>query len=286
MAEENLPRAICLAIATAFVGALAAASVKYISSEINTHVMICTQYLICLLSLSPWIRKQQLNVFVTKRFSLHFFRAFVGWVGFYTYYYALSHIPLVDAGLLRNTAPLCVPFIVILWLKLPVEKSRWLGIIVGFIGVGIILKPSGEGLNLWHFVGFLSGLSLALSMVCTRQLAETEPSNQILFYYFFLSFLFSLPLAVPHLSDIPITLLPFLLFVGASIFITMNLYTRAYSLAPTSTLAPFSYFGVVFAGLLGWLIWDHTPDLLSLVGIALVVLGGILSLVFAQKQQI
>ena len=282
MATNKTALAVILAILTTLVGTLAAASAKHLADSVHPHLMVCTQYLICLLTLSPWLANHGVKGLATKKIKLHLLRGVSGWACFYTYYYALGKIPLVDASLLRNTAPLCVPFIVMFWLRYPISKSNWLGLAIGFMGIAVILKPSPDGMSWWHFVGFLSGVGLALSMVTTKELSLTESGNRILFYYFFISFVLSLPFAIYHWELVPLSQLPFLLFVGFSIFITMKLYTHAYGLAPTSILAPFSYFGVVFAGLLGWLIWEHVPDWYSLVGIVLVVLGGGITLVFSR----
>lgn len=286
MSSNNTAVAVTLAIVTTLVGSLAAASAKHISTAIHPHIMVCTQYLICLLTLTPWVISKRHTAFKTNRLGLHLFRGVVGWACFYTYYYALGKIPLVDASLLRNTAPLCVPFIVMIWLKHKISGANWIGILIGFLGVAIILKPSPQGMDVWHFVGFLSGVGLALSMVSTKELSATESGNTILLYYFLISLILSLPFAIYHWQPIQPKQLPFLALIGFSIFITMKLYTLAYSKAPTSLLAPFSYFGVVFAGLIGWLIWDHIPDMYSLIGIVLVISGGVITLAFSNRKPV
>lgn len=282
MSHNKTAIAVILAVLTTLVGTLAAASAKYLSDAVHPHLMVCTQYLICLLTMTPWLINHGFSALKTEKTGLHLLRGFSGWACFYTYYYALGKIPLVDASLLRNTAPLCVPFIVMFWLRYPISRSNWLGLAVGFLGVAIILKPTPEGMSIWHFIGFLSGVGLAMSMVTTKELSLTESSNRILFYYFLISFLLSLPFAIYHWEPVPLDKVPFLLFVGFSIFITMKLYTRAYGLAPTSILAPFSYFGVVFAGLFGWLIWNHVPDLFTFLGILLVMIGGAITLIYSK----
>ncbi|MCG8668936.1 MAG: DMT family transporter [Pseudomonadales bacterium] len=284
MTQNKTLIAVLLAILTTLVGTMAAASAKHISNGVHPHIMVCTQYLVCLLTLSPWIFNHGRSAFKSERKGLHLVRGLSGWACFYTYYYALGKIPLVDASLLRNTAPLCVPFIVMFWLNHRITRSNWIGILIGFLGVAIILKPSPEGMNSWHFIGFLSGVGLALSMVTTKELSNTESGNEILFYYFLISFFLSLPFAIYHWQPVETGQIPFLLFIGFSIFITMKIYTLAYSKAPTSLLAPFSYFGVVFAGLFGWMFWGHVPDALSLLGILLVIVGGVTTLVFSGKK--
>ncbi len=281
--SAGLGKAVLFAILSPLVATLAAATVKYLTTYMSVGVIVLVQYAICLLTLAPWLRRAGWNGLQTLHWKTHLIRGLSGWLCFYSYFIALQHIPLVEASLLRNTAPICVPFLVWFLTRSAVTWPKLLGILTGFAGVVLILHPEGSSISLWHGVGFISGITLALSMVYTRELASTESSNLILFYYFLISTVMSLPLAAINLTPIPFHTLPFLAFVGVSIYITMQLYTIAYSGAPTNTLAPFSYFGVVFAGILGWLFWDQIPELRSLVGMACVIAGGVITLLIRDK---
>jgi len=276
--QTNIRTAAVFALLTSLVASMAAAATKYLTALMDASVVVCIQYLICLLTLTPWIIQSGVKGIATKVPRAHLIRGLAGWACFYTYYVAISKIPLMDASLLRNTAPLCVPFFGFLLFRNRIGVQGIVGILVGFAGVMFILKPEGASISLWHGVGFLSGVTLALSMIYTRELAHTEPSNRILFYYFLISLLLSIPLALYKAEPIPFTALPPLLFVGLSIFITMKLYNHAYANAPASTIAPLTYFGVIFAGVFGWLFWDQIPDAKSLVGMLLIVTGGIMAI--------
>lgn len=276
--QTNLKIASLYAILTSLVASIVAATTKYLTGMMDASVVVCIQYLICLITLSPWLARVGKQGLVTAVPGRHLLRGIAGWACFYTYYLAIDNIPLVDASLLRNTAPICVPFLAYLLFGNRIGLLGITGIALGFGGVMLILKPENASFSLWHGVGLLSGVTLSLSMIYTRELAQSEPSNRILFYYFATSLVLSTPLAIVHFEPIPVTAWPALLFVGLSIFITMKLYNHAYAHAPANSIAPLTYFGVVFAGLLGWLFWDHIPDIKSLGGMVLVVLGGILAI--------
>lgn len=279
----RLATAVLFAILSPLVATLAAAAVKYLSAYMSVGFVVLVQYGICLLILSPWIRKVGKTGLKTLHWKAHLIRGVSGWLCFYSYFLALKNIPLVEASLLRNTAPICVPFLVYLLTGAGIGLTKIIGILTGFAGVILILHPEGAQISLWHGVGFVSGLTLAMSMVFTRQLASTESANLILFYYFLISTVMSVPLALVDLASIPLHTIPLLIFVGLSIFLTMHLYTIAYANAPTNTLAPFSFFGVVFAGLLGWLLWDQVPDQRSLIGMGCVIAGGLITLLVRDK---
>jgi drug/metabolite transporter (DMT)-like permease len=73
-------------------------------------------------------------------------------------------------------------------------------------------------------------------------------------------------------------------YIGVAIYFVLELYTRAYGMAPTAAIAPVNYFSVVLAGLWGWLFWDQVPDRWSLLGSALVIGGGLATLLLAGER--
>ncbi|GAA4648174.1 DMT family transporter [Kistimonas scapharcae] len=283
---QNPTLGVLFGLATAVVGSLAGAATKHLASSVSVAQIVCFQYLLSCLVCMPWIARHGLNGLKTQRIGQHLIRGLAGWGCFYTYYLALAHTPLVDAVLLRNAAPLWVPLVVLCWSRIMVPRSHWLPMGIGFIGIILVLQPGNDSIGSWHLIGALSGLTLAISMVGTRRLSETEPTQRILFYYFFISFLTSVPLAAHSWQPIAIGDWPLMFFVGFSIYLLMFFYTKAYSYAPASLVSPLTYFSVVFAGLLGWLIWGDQPGLLSLAGMSLVIIGGLLTVLLGKKQSL
>ena len=91
-----------------------------------------------------------------------------------------------------------------------------------------------------------------------------------------------MPFFAINYQPIPLAALPWLIVIGVAMYYTFTLYTRAYRYVKASVLAPTSYFAVVFAGILDWFIWQHLPDTWTVLGIALVILGGVLVLRLGQ----
>ncbi|WP_461534769.1 DMT family transporter [Spongorhabdus nitratireducens] len=277
LATENVPKGVAYAVATTLFASTAAAATKLIASDVPIPVIVLAQYLICFVIMLPWLGRYSFRSLKTERFGVHLVRGVSGWLCFYAYYTALSQIPLVDAALLRNSGPLFVPLVVWLWMKFKVPGKAWLPMLLGFVGVIMVLQPDMADIKIWHLVGLTSGLTLAISMVATRALSRTEPSGRIMFYYFVLSVICSLPLALLNWKPLPLWCLPWLFYIGFAICLTMWCYTRAYTCAPASVVSPLNYTGIVFSGLLGWIVWDHLPDTLALSGMLLVVVAGLLA---------
>ncbi len=283
---ENTLKGIAFGFATTLVGSSAAAAGKWVAIDVPVPTIVFIQYAICLLVMIPWFAKQSISSLRTKRFKAHLIRGTGGWLCFYSYYAALDQIPLVDATLLRNTAPLFVPIIALFWLSEKLTLLRWAPIILGFIGIIFILRPEGSSIEWGHLIGLASGFTLAISMVGTSTLSKTDSGKTIMFYYFAISFVFSTPLAIYHWQPVPLRAWPYLIFIGLSIFVTMWLYTKAFSYAKASVVSPINYFSVVISGFLGWLIWSDIPTHTALIGAVFVIASAILSFFLSQKNDI
>ncbi|MGO2353181.1 MAG: DMT family transporter [Marinomonas foliarum] len=256
-----------MTIAYAFVISITALAAKQAQTMIAVSTLVFWQSLFCALILLPQMRgRWQKRPFSVWR--IHFLRSFGGFIGFLCYYWSLNHIPLVEASLLRTCAPLCVPFVVLILHKIRVPKSRWVPLVVGFIGVAFIIQPTPDHLNPWHIVGFISAIGLALSMVTTRMLSQQVSGQETLFVYFFVSTALSLPLVFIQGDSVvlPVDVWPLVAVVTITLYVGMYLYNLAYTYAPASIVSPVSYVGVVFSGFWGWAVWEHVPDIYAILG--------------------
>ncbi|MFA0812576.1 DMT family transporter [Microbulbifer epialgicus] len=282
--QKNNWKGIGFALATALVASTAAAASKWISPTVPVPLIVLSQYSICLLLLIPWLVRQTPQQLATRHWKTHLLRGFAGWLCFFTYFSALSRISLMEAGLLRNAAPIFVPLVAWIWTSAQIPGKHWLPIVLGLLGITMILQPDINGISSGHGFGLLSGLTLAASMVGTRILSRTDRSSLILFYYVLISLVCSLPLGIYYWQPVPIWTLPYLAFNGASVFLAIWLYTKAYSYAKPSVVSPISYFGVVISGILGWLIWQHIPNSIALIGTLIVIGAGLLTVYFSTHQ--
>jgi len=287
-AQQNTIKALAFAFATIVVGSGAGAASKWISGAVPIATIVMIQYGICVLIIMPWLIHQRFKPVIFNHqhntpWKKHLIRGISGWLSFFCYYSALKNIPLVDASLLRSAAPLFVPLVAWLWVRAKVPVHRWLPLILGFIGVTLVLRPDSSDISYGHIIGLFSGVGLAVSMIGTRLLSQTEGANTIISYYFFISLLCSLPFGLYYWQAIPLWTLPYLLFIGVSIYATMVFYTKAYSYAKPSVVAPISYFSVIISGAMGWIIWHHIPSSSALIGSLLVIVAGFLTIYLSNK---
>ena len=285
MKDGLLIKGILATLAYAFIMSLTSLVAKLVQAEVAVSVLVFWQSVLCVALLLPqqrghW-RRHNIQVWKT-----HLLRSLSGFLGFYFFYLAINHIPLVEASMLRACAPLCVPLVVFLVHKVRVPNSRWLPLILGFVGVALIIKPTPNQFDPWQLVGFLSALGLAFSMVTTRMLSKNVRAKETMTVYFLISAFLSLLLSFYSGVSlaVPLALIPHVIVVGLTLYFAMYLYTLAYSFAPASLVSPVSYIGVVFSGVWGSLIWGHVPDNLALSGMLLIFLSVLLTTYFTRKQ--
>ena len=108
-------RAVYFSLLMVLVASTTVAATKFASARVSTEAIVTVQFLVCLLLSLPFTLRRGVGALRTERGGLHLFRGAAGVLGFYLFYAALEHIPMVDAMLLRQSAPLTVPLVVWCW---------------------------------------------------------------------------------------------------------------------------------------------------------------------------
>ncbi len=191
--------------------------------------------------------------------------------------FALERMPVAE-----TTAILFLSPILLVLAAGPVlgERVGWVGwaaTLAGFAGVMLIARP-GSGLVATGVIFALGAVATNLGyQLLSRVLAASESTFALLFYTALAgSILYGL--AVPwFLEDRAPSLLEIALFASLGLFggVGHYLFTAAFRHAPASLLAPLNYIQLLWAGLLGWLVFGHVPDAVSLLGMAIVAGSGV-----------
>ncbi|MBI2382882.1 MAG: DMT family transporter [Gammaproteobacteria bacterium] len=269
---ENLRAGAALAVAAAAAFALTAACVKGASAGVGNEMVVFFRSAVSLLLLLPWLLRGGAAAWRTARLGGHLWRAGFGVLAMYCFFYAIAHLNLAAAMLLTYSTPLYVPFIAWMWIGERPPAVVFPAVALGLLGLALIVKPGVQDfVRPAALVGVASGLFAACAMVSIRRISDTEPATRIVFYFSLLSTAISaVPLAWTWQAPTGTILL---LLIACGIFATVGqlCLTRAYALAAAARIGPFTYTSVIFAGLIGWLLWDERPDAASLAGMALVV---------------
>jgi drug/metabolite transporter (DMT)-like permease len=226
------------------------------------------------LGLYIW-RTTGFSVLKTRRPGGHLARATIGLVGMFCGFAAVQHMPLTEAAAFNFAAPLFMTAFSALLLKEVVGPHRWGAVIVGFIGVLIMVRPAPGHFNL---IGVSLALTAAIGMagagVAIRQIATTERGATIVFYFTLAGTAVGAAGSAFHWVTPDPTTLGLLILGGLIGGVSQLLITEALRLAPVGVVAPFDYTQLIWAALIGYLVWGETPALATVVGAVIVAASG------------
>jgi len=282
--QHDLRRGARYAIAAAAALASAGAMIKLAAGDMPNVMVVWLRSLLGLLLLAPWVLRSGVRGLKTKRLGAHFLRALFGVSAMYCFFYAISKMHLADAVLLNYSQPLFIPFIAWLWLAERPPARIYPAILIGFVGVTFILKPTLGLVSPAGFAGLAAGLFAAIAMVCIRRMSNTEPTVRIVAYFMIFATLISTVPALLFWQTPSATSLVYMFGTAAFATLGQLLLTRAYALAPAAQVGSLVYTAVIFAALWGWAVWSELPDAYSAFGAALVIIASLLVVMVRQHK--
>lgn len=210
-----------------------------------------------------------------RNVPVQIFRGLLAIGSTYLFVSALGDMQLADAVAITLAMPLFVTALAGPLLGERVGWRRWSAVFVGFAGVLVMFRPTGDALRLIAFLPLAAAFSEAVRDIVTRRLAAREKTVATLAFttgIVVLGGLASAPLGwiAPAWADVG-------LIAGAGILTGGGhfLLIEALRLAEASAIAPYRYSIVVWSVLAGYLIWGDLPDLWIVTGIALVIGSGL-----------
>jgi drug/metabolite transporter (DMT)-like permease len=251
------------------------------SKKVSLGTILFFQNLIGFATVLPWLGKHGWELVQTKRFGLIFFRTMVSLVAIFLSFLAVQRTSLVDTMLFNNASPLWIPFVVLIWLKIPIQHKMWPGILAGFIGIILVLQPGKGIIQIGALFAIGAGLLQSLNMVSLRLLSYTERNHTVMFYYFLICALVCAPFLFTSWPKGWI-LWGEVIAIGICFTLGQWAFVRAFHFAKATQLGPFCYVAVVYSVLLDWAIYGQMPDFLGWIGISLICAGGVWTIRFGR----
>lgn len=188
--------------------------------------------------------------------------------------HALRRIPQAEATAMVFASPLFVMLLARVVLGERAGLQRWLPVLCGFAGVLVVVRPATLAFGGAEIFPMLSSMSWACAVILTRRLSAGEDTATTVLYSAAIGTL-GLSLLLPAMDWPPIgTAWWRLTLMSLSWCAAQWLVLLAYRIAPPSAIAPFSYSQMLWAALLGWMVFGHWPDATSWTGMGLIALGG------------
>jgi drug/metabolite transporter (DMT)-like permease len=210
------------------------------------------------------------------RWPLHLLRAVLGIMMMAPFIYALRTLPLSTAYTIFFIAPLLITALSVPILGERVGPRRWTAIVVGFLGVMVVLRPTGEGVaSLAGLAVLLAAFGYAVSAITVRVLARTDSSQSIVVWLLVSMAVGAGLLALPQW--VPIRAEDLWLIAGVGVAGALGQYTitEAFRRGEASLIAPLEYSALLWGVLLDFSLWNVLPDAVTWVGAAIIVLSGL-----------
>lgn len=223
-----------------------------------------------LLVIAPLLMRYGAGVFRTQKLGLHMLRAVLNVLSMLAFFVGLSMTPIARATALSFTAPLFTALLGVLFLGEVFRWRRWTAILVGFIGALVILRPGIEGLETGALLIVVSSLLWSLAVIDIKLLARTESSLTITAYVTVLLIPLTLGPALMVWQWPPAAMWGWLVFIGVIGTLGQMAVTEALKLADTTALMPFDFLKLIWAAVLGALLFGERPDVFTWIGAAIV----------------
>jgi drug/metabolite transporter (DMT)-like permease len=246
--------------------------VKYLGEGYGASVQAFYRGLAGVIFLLPIIARDPKGSFRTTRPGILIFRALAGTLGLILAFYSYQEMPLAEANALSFTRTLWVVPLAALVLGEKVGPVRIGATLVGFIGVLVMLRPSGDMLVSWPALAALASAALFAMTVTGMKLMTRDHSATVLIVW---SAVFGAVLALPpalfewrwpSLVDFAL-----LCAMGGLGLITQTCYIRGMALGDAAAMAPLDYTRLIFAVIVGLVFFSEVPNSVTMLGAGIVI---------------
>lgn len=277
--QQNLARSMLTLLCALLLFVLLDSTAKHLARHYPVPMLVWARYtvhfVLMVILLAPSMR---LRLILTSRPGRHIVRAtcllgttFFGMA-------ALARMPLAETTAIVFAAPLIVTLLARPLLGEQIGTLRWAAALTGFVGVLIIARPGSGLVAAGVAFAFGGALCYALYQILTRQLTSTESPVTMLFYTALIGTL-AMTLALPWVWGGPTPdLLDAILIASLGVYggVGHFLLIKAFRDTPASVLSPFLYVQLIWAMLVGWLLFDHLPDGSAIIGILTIGAAGVI----------
>ena len=264
-------RGILLLAGGAFLLTSSDTFVKALGAKFAPYELSFYRYVTGMVVLAPLFVQLGWNGLKTARIGVHGLRMALAFVAQIGVFYTIIHLPLADATAFMFSKPLFTTLVAVIVLSELVSGRRWIATAVGFLGVLVMMRPGAQGIDPVALIAVGTALIFAIANVLIRILAVTEPTSRMLFYY--------------HIGGVAVFAGPtiwaghapvgmeWLLLLAIGVLTTggMFCYFRAFSIGEANAVGPAENLRLIYAALLGFLLFSEIPSLWTVIGAAIIV---------------
>ena len=295
MSFNNNPKGILFILTGMALFSVQDSLIKYIFEDTALYELYFGRTLTALILLALYLKiTSQKLVMKTYYPLLTTVRVICFFFGFSFFYISLTYMSLAMANALFFSSPFFISILAILFLGEKVGIRRWLAIIVGFLGVYIVLNPNFENFDYTKLAPVACALFYAISMTITKITSDKDSVYSQMFHLYIgaigISIIFFIftgkgqfnTFSDPTLQFIlrewftnPTYSWPFIIIMGLVASLSFYFVFSAYSIASPSVVSLFEYSLIIWAIIIGYLLFNDIPTARTFIGVALIIGAGV-----------
>ena len=268
---SNNVRGMGLALLSTIAFASGMGVVRHLSADMHTFQIAFFSSLFGLFAMLPWGLRYGLRPLRTDKFWLHVVRGVLSVIGIWAVYYALSVTPIATVTALNFMMPILTTLLAVFLLKERVGVAKWAGILFGFAGVFVILRPGIVAVDVGSLLVLVASLLFAVVILVMKVLTRTDSIITITLY----GVLLRAPVAlVPALFVWQWPEGHQLLWLAAMgvVGTLSNLaFTQALKEVETNVISPMFFLQLIWAAGIGYIFFAEIPGLFTWLGGAMIV---------------
>ena len=295
MSFNNNPKGILFILTGMALFSIQDSLIKYIFEDTALYELYFGRTLTALILLALYLKiTSQKLVMKTYYPLLTTVRVICFFFGFSFFYISLTYMSLAMANALFFSSPFFISILAIVFLGEKVGIRRWLAIIVGFLGVYIVLNPNFENFDYTKLAPVACALFYAISMTITKITSDKDSVYSQMFHLYIgaigISIIFFIftgkgqfnTFSDPTLQFIlrewftnPTYSWPFIIIMGLVASLSFYFVFSAYSIASPSVVSLFEYSLIIWAIIIGYLLFNDIPTVRTFIGVALIIGAGV-----------
>lgn len=287
MKQENYIRGMIMIILSAFFFACMNVSVRLAGDLPSVQKSFFRNLVAAIFAAIILLRKHTAPKVQKSQWLPLFLRCTFGTLGILCNFYAIDHLLVADASILNKLSPFFAIIFSILLLKEKISPTQGLCVLLAFVGCLFVVKPGFHNAALIPaLIGVCGGLGAGIAYTMVREMGTHGVKGPVIVFYFScFSCVVVIPWIVFHYQ--PMTLQQLLTLLLAGLFAAGGQFTitAAYTYAPAGKISIFDYSQIIFATLLGFVLFSEIPDTYSLIGYALIILASVGNFIYNSKKQ-
>ncbi|MEI2383817.1 DMT family transporter [Breoghania sp. JC706] len=259
-------------LAAAFFFTIMTTLIKVAGQRIHVTEILLVRQIVMTIIVAPTIIGSFPSSLRTARPELHLMRIVLASGAMVFGFTAVIHLPLADATAISFAKSFFVTIFAILILKETVGLHRWGAVVVGFMGVLVMLNPTGEGtMNVYGLMAVAGAACAAMVMILIRQMTRTDRPVTILTYQACgVGLIMIVPTWIYWVTPTP-TELAILLAIGVVAWCAQMCNIQAFRAGEATAIASLDYTRLLYATAFGVLVFDQWPGLTTFAGAAIII---------------